>query len=264
MRALIGTARYGRKLTLLAAAASPLATSLIVEPVRAETPALEVIDSTSAPWPSVGRVNVAGFNTRSMCTGTLVAADLVLTAAHCLYNSRTLKPLPLRDLLFIAGVRRDSYAERLEARCFVTLTNFAPSSTPSFGGLRHDAGLIVLKTRSTLPPVPPLSPADEASLEKNAELRSVGYRRSRRLLPSAATCEVLERKSGVWITDCPSESGASGGPLLVETEDGFRVAGIMSAKLDGDRSVIVPYQRWQSLLEKASCADLAPEDDTRQ
>ncbi|MDN3719670.1 trypsin-like serine protease [Roseibium salinum] len=63
---------------------------------------LEVIDSTQAPWPSIGRVNVAGFRSTSMCTGTLIAPTVVLTAAHCLHDLRTLKPFPADDVLFFS------------------------------------------------------------------------------------------------------------------------------------------------------------------
>ncbi|MEM6661581.1 MAG: S1 family peptidase, partial [Pseudomonadota bacterium] len=36
----------------------------------------------STQWHGVGRVNILHRNLRSMCTGTLIAPDIVLTAAH--------------------------------------------------------------------------------------------------------------------------------------------------------------------------------------
>lgn len=215
---------------------------------------LKVIDSTQAPWPSIGRVNVAGFRSTSMCTGTLIAPTIVLTAAHCLHNMRTLKPFPADDVLFLAGVRRDQFAARLEAACFRTTEGFAPAKKPRLGDIHKDVGIIILKKASTLPPIPPLEPQDGATLDAQTIFQSAGYRRSRRYLPTLVpACRVLGTAEESWITDCTTENGASGGPLLLETPAGWRVAGVMSARVDDNRSAIVPFSAWQDLLETLSC-----------
>jgi len=215
---------------------------------------LKVIDSTDAPWPSIGRVNVAGYRSTSMCTGTLIAPNLVLTAAHCLYNKKTEKPFPLDDLLFIAGVRREDYSARLEPACFFADKDYVPRQKPKLRDVHDDVGLIVLKEPSTLPPVPALTLEEAAILTKDTRFQSAGYRRSRRFLPTVVEdCKVMGTAEDAWVTDCASEAGASGGPLLVETPDGLRVAGVMSAKIDDVRSAIVPFFEWQELLGNVSC-----------
>ncbi|WP_428671842.1 trypsin-like serine peptidase [Roseibium sp.] len=223
-------------------------------PLRADAPELQVIDSTDAPWPSIGRVNVAGFRMTAMCTGTLIAPKIVLTAAHCLFNKRTQKPHPKDDLLFLAGVRRDQYAARLEPACVKTQEDFAPSRKPKLADIRKDAAILILKEASRLPPVPPLSLKEARLLTKETRFRSAGYRQGRRYLPTVSSgCKLLAKSKDVWITDCSTDHGASGGPLLVETPHGLRVAGITSAKIDDDRSAIVPFYTWQDLLKNASC-----------
>ena len=215
---------------------------------------LKVIDSTDAPWPSIGRVNVARYRSTSMCTGTLIAPNLVLTAAHCLYNKKTLRPFPLDDLLFIAGVRRDEYAARLEVACVHPDADYVPRQRPKLRDVHDDVGLIVLKEASTLAPVPPLSLDEAAVLTKETRFQSVGYRRSRRFLPTVVEdCKVMGTAEDSWVTDCASEAGASGGPLLVQTPNGLRVAGVMSAKIDEARSAIVPFMEWQDLLKNPRC-----------
>jgi protease YdgD len=216
---------------------------------------LKVIDSTDAPWPSIGRVNVAGYRSTSMCTGTLVAPTLVLTAAHCLYNKTTLKPFPVDDLIFVAGVRREEYSARLEPACFFTSKDYVPRLKPKLGNVHDDVGLIVLKEPSSLPPVPTLTLEDAAILTKDTRFQSAGYRRSRRFLPTVVEdCKVMGTTEDAWVTDCASEAGASGGPLLVETPNGLRVAGVMSAKIDNIRSAIVPFFEWQDLLGNPRCS----------
>jgi protease YdgD len=225
-----------------------------MSPAITEAVELKVIDSTDAPWPSIGRVNVAGFRTTTMCTGTLIAPDLVLTAAHCLFNKATGRPFPLGDLVFVAGVRREEYSARLEPACFKTKSAYRPQQQPNLRDIHNDVGLIVLKEASALPPVPVLSLEEAASLTRETRFQSVGYRRSRRFLPTVVPgCRVLGTQEDSWITDCATESGASGGPLLVETGNGSRVAGVMSARIDDARSAIVPFYEWQELLADTSC-----------
>lgn len=215
---------------------------------------MQVIDSTEAPWPSIGRVNVAGYRSTSMCTGTLITPNVVLTAAHCLYNKRSLRPFPVDDVLFLAGVRRDEYAARLEVKCALPAEGYEAQRQPKLGDVHEDVGILILKEASALPPVPVLRLEEAGVLTKKTRFRSAGYRRSRRFLPTVVpSCRVMDTVAESWVTDCPSESGASGGPLLVETPDGLRVAGVMSARIDDTRSAIVPFLQWQDLLQNATC-----------
>lgn len=228
-------------------------TPFAAQPVHAKGE-LKVIDSTDYPWHSIGRVNRAGYKSVSSCTGTLIAPNLVLTAAHCIVSSKTKKKLPADEVLFIAGVRRDEYAARLEAECLIVPDGYVPAGRPKISDLHKDLGLIVLKEPSTLFPLPPLTPDESRRLPKTTRFLSVGYRRSRPYLPTVvSSCSVLGSQKDVWVTDCNTESGASGGPLMVNTIFGPRVAAVMSSKINDERSVVVPFPEWQDLIASASC-----------
>lgn len=72
------------------------------------------VDVTLPPWNAVVRVQT---NLGARCTGTLVGARLVLTAAHCLFNARTGRLLPASSLHVLFGYARGGYdAHRLVDR----------------------------------------------------------------------------------------------------------------------------------------------------
>ena len=61
-------------------------------------------------WQAVGRLDIAN---SGFCSGTLIASDLVLTAAHCVYNRTTGVAYTPKDFVFRAGLREGkSAAER--------------------------------------------------------------------------------------------------------------------------------------------------------
>ncbi|MAE89375.1 MAG: trypsin, partial [Pelagibaca sp.] len=54
------------------------------------------------PWQAVGRLELAG---KAFCTGALIAPDMVLTAAHCLFDAETGARIPADKIQFLAGWR---------------------------------------------------------------------------------------------------------------------------------------------------------------
>ncbi|NOX74649.1 MAG: trypsin-like serine protease, partial [Alphaproteobacteria bacterium] len=62
---------------------------------------LNTADAARA-WEAVGRVNLVG---TGFCTGALIAPNLVLTAAHCMYDKRTGERVKTENVEFLAGWR---------------------------------------------------------------------------------------------------------------------------------------------------------------
>ena len=75
-----------------------------------------ILEDQGPPWDAVGQVNIGGFRTSGQCTGTLVAPDRVVTAAHCIVSPATGRVFPLGDIHFLAAVRRRT-REISTARC---------------------------------------------------------------------------------------------------------------------------------------------------
>ncbi|SFP50285.1 trypsin-like serine peptidase [Tranquillimonas alkanivorans] len=173
---------------------------------------------------AIGRINIAGYRTRRMCTGTLVWPDLVLTAAHCLRDPRSGRDFDPARVNFVAGWSQGDYAAH--ARGVEVL---APSGAPA---LARDAALVRLPGPVDIAPIPVA-----AAPAPGTAVTVVSYARSRPHLPARADCTVIRRQGPVFGLDCPAEPGQSGAPVLVRAGEEWRLAGILSARADGTAGI---------------------------
>jgi protease YdgD len=186
----------------------------------------------SVPWRAVGRINTANAMGHSMCTGTLIAEDLVLTAAHCVIDRFSRRPYRPETVTFLAGWRLGQKVAESRAKAIAVHPDYnaAPKipGSQDLAGIGADLALIRLAR-----PVPrakaPFFPV-AAAPEDGAALTLVSYRMDR---PDALTrqegCSIAGRDGPVLTLGCEVIFGASGSALFAERGGHMEVVAVLSA-----------------------------------
>lgn len=182
---------------------------------------LMLTEQSQKAWDAVGRLNIRG---QGHCTATLIAPDLVLTAAHCVANRRTGKIVHPDQVHFLAGFRKGSYS--IHGR----VATIRPAKG-YFGGGRptsRDVALVRLRAPVSADLVAPIDLADHAGVGQEVATYSYGRDRSF-ILSSEPSCHILGREGTLLGTSCEATPGVSGAPLILSTPDGPRVVGVIAA-----------------------------------
>ena len=157
---------------------------------------------------AIGRVDVGE---SGYCTGTLIAPDLVLTAAHCVFDGET--PIDPGRLRFRAGLRDNvAVAERTVARS-VAHPAYRPGSPDMARRVTYDVALLELDA-----PIPAGSVAPFRVGTLSPGVRQVGvvsFARGRdAALSREASCNVIGRDAALFAFDCDVDFGSSGAPVF--------------------------------------------------
>ena len=185
------------------------------------------VDESRYPWSAIGKL----YNeTGGSCSGVAIAANKILTAAHCVYNFRSQRFIPADALHFLLGYRSGHYA--MHAR--VASYEIGPGFDPLRYDATSDADWAILTVTENMPAdITPLrlSHGVEPSGTKAV---IAGYPQDRaHAMTADSDCELREEIDGgrLMLHTCRGVGGYSGAPILVSAGGNeVQIAGIQIAR----------------------------------
>jgi len=201
----------------------------------AQTSALQSLETgnDARGWEAVGRLDIDG---KGFCTGALIAPDIVLTAAHCMFDKAGGAAVDPSRIEFLAGLRGGRPEASRNVRRAIVHPSYVHTGEATAELVRYDVALLQLDRPIRSTSVTPFEVS--TSTHSGTRIGVVSYAQDRAEAPSLQeTCNVLGEQTGILIMDCNVNFGSSGAPIFRNENGVVRLVSVVSAiaDIDGDR-----------------------------
>ncbi|WP_371157479.1 serine protease [Jannaschia sp. 2305UL9-9] len=201
-----------------------------MSPAAADDSRLHTLSTAddSRGWEAVGRLNF-GFD--GFCTAALVTSDIVMTAAHCLYDKTTGERVAAEDIEFQAGLRFGRAEAYRGIRRIVIHPDYDFGRDDRLGRVGADIALLELDRPVRSGHVRPFRTQFRVNAGQTVQV--VSYAKDRADAPSRQeACSILARDNEILVLSCSVDYGSSGAPVFMSFNGEARIVSVISAKAE--------------------------------
>jgi protease YdgD len=213
---------------------------------RAATHDFGAVDVNEFPWSSVSKIYNSA---RSSCTGSVVAPDKALTAAHCLFNPATRRFLPASSLHLLFGYDKGEYRVHARTASYVISPDYNPANGEA--ALLEDWALLIL-TETVPSNTTPIPLAARPAVAGDPIMIGGFSQRHPFKMTADTDCQLQGvAQNGMVVHNCSVLPGDSGAPVLTGAGKDIEIIGVQvaSAQWNGLQvGVAVPITRIAPML----------------